>query len=205
MPSIHLLGRSWSHAGQRHVRHAGHRQAGRLDVQDAVLRQPRLAHGRHHRGGLGRARGRTGQLCLPRICSLTAAGVPAAARRHVRAPAVCHGRCAGCIILPSRCRCRLREHIPIWARGCDVPRWDEQGRRAGLGHTACVCGAMLRRAMRAVVALAIERDGSSGGCIRLGVITQAGIERHVRPCSPLLHPHSAQVILNNDIPRFTLS
>lgn len=38
------------------------------------------------------------------------------------------------------------------------------------------------------VALAMSRDGSSGGVVRLGIITAEGIER--------------RVILGNDLPKF---
>ncbi len=38
------------------------------------------------------------------------------------------------------------------------------------------------------VAMAIARDGSSGGCIRYAVITEKGVEKNV--------------ILNNQVPRF---
>jgi len=38
------------------------------------------------------------------------------------------------------------------------------------------------------VALAIFRDGGSGGCIRIGIITKDGIER--------------RVVLGNEIPQF---
>lgn len=38
------------------------------------------------------------------------------------------------------------------------------------------------------VAMAIARDGSSGGCIRYAIITEKGVEKNV--------------ILNNQVPRF---
>lgn len=42
--------------------------------------------------------------------------------------------------------------------------------------------------IQTALALAMSRDGSSGGVIRLGIITEAGVER--------------RVILGDDLPKF---
>ena len=52
------------------------------------------------------------------------------------------------------------------------------------------CPLIARLSIYLAVALAIHRDGSSGGCIRLAAISKDGVER--------------KVILGNELPTFSL-
>lgn len=60
------------------------------------------------------------------------------------------------------------------------------------------------------IALAISRDGSSGGCIRLAVITQQGVERIFTPgdklpskLQELIKGNIIIIIININYPLFT--
>nr|CAD7586290.1 unnamed protein product [Timema genevievae] len=61
--------------------------------------------------------------------------------------------------------------------GIIVAGWDK--RKGGQVYTVPIGGMCVRQPISIALALAMSRDGSSGGVVRLAAITEKGVERHV--------------------------
>lgn len=99
----------------------------------------------------------------------------------------------GLLCTSWRCSCeakcrhrRIWQHLLVWLYGRQLSSRDEQGRMRWTGTNASLSCSFNERMFKGFllqvkqcVTLAINRDGSSGGCCRIAVVSEEGVERRL--------------------------